>query len=85
MARKLETFPTFIRSTYPWDEWLDGSVWELTEGEDFTSKIPTIRMNAKVQAKKRAGNVRTRVLKGEDDDSPAKLVIQYFSENGAGS
>jgi len=20
---------------YPWDEWLDGRIWELTQGEDF--------------------------------------------------
>ena len=23
------------RSPYPWNEWFDGSVWELVQGKDF--------------------------------------------------
>ena len=44
MARKLSSFDFSQKSTitppdssrrYPWDEWLDGDIWELTFGEDF--------------------------------------------------
>lgn len=79
MARKLQTFPA--KSTHPWDEYLDGSVWELTEGEDFTSKLATFRMNAKAQAERRGGKVRTSVQRGQDGD-PDKLVIQFYKETG---
>jgi hypothetical protein len=43
MATKLKTFdftsPSKLtvseKATYPWDEWLDGDIWELRQGEDF--------------------------------------------------
>jgi len=43
MATKLKTFDfsapskltTSDKATYPWDEWLDGDIWQLTSGEDF--------------------------------------------------
>lgn len=43
MATKLKSFdftaPSKLtmsdKATYPWDEWLDGDVWQLTSGEDF--------------------------------------------------
>lgn len=43
MATKLKSFdfsaPSKLtmsdKATYPWDEWLDGDIWELTSGEDF--------------------------------------------------
>jgi hypothetical protein len=43
MATKLKTFDfsvpskltTSEKATYPWDEWLDGDIWQLTSGEDF--------------------------------------------------
>jgi hypothetical protein len=81
VARKLEQFPSPHKSRYPWDEYLDGDVWELTVGEDFTSKLSTFRMNAKVQAKKRGGNVRSTLQHGEGG-GPDKLVIQFFRGNG---
>jgi hypothetical protein len=24
-----------IATSFPWDTWMDGNVWELTQGEDF--------------------------------------------------
>ena len=79
MAKRLHEFPQ-TRSAYPWDEYLDGSPWELTHGEDFTSKLSTFRMNAKVQAEKRGGKLRTSLQRGEGG-SPDKLIIQFFKEN----
>ena len=62
MARRLETFPTPAARRYPWDEWLDGAVWELERGLDYTSKTSTLIANARNQAKKIEGRVRTRVF-----------------------
>src|SRR5215210_7820044 len=36
MARRLETFPAATGARYPWDEWLDGSVWERVRGSDLS-------------------------------------------------
>jgi hypothetical protein len=38
MATRLESF-CFIgprKRRYPFDEWMDGSIWQITRGEDFT-------------------------------------------------
>lgn len=75
MARQLEVFPSFrSEPRYPWDEWLDGSVWELEVGRDFTSKVPTFRANAQIQARKRGGAIRTRLL---EDGHTRRLVVQF--------
>lgn len=75
MARTLDDFP-MVRgeARYPWDQWLDGQVWELVSGEDFTAKPPTLKANAQLQAKKRNGRVRTRqFLAGERQT----VVLQF--------
>jgi hypothetical protein len=41
--RKLDRFPvTASRSRYPWDQLLDGDLWELIYGEDFAAKPNTV-------------------------------------------
>jgi hypothetical protein len=43
MATKLNTFDftesskitSSEKAVYPWEEWFDGDIWQLTEGEDF--------------------------------------------------
>lgn len=75
MARKLERFPEELArrsSVYPWHEWLDGDVWELTKGEDFTIKAKSLRTNGQAEARKRGGKLR--VAESEDGQ---RMVIQY--------
>lgn len=74
MARKLESFPASSGARYPWDEWLDGNVWELVSGEDYTAKSPTFRANAQLQAKKRSGRVRTKATESNGREA---VVIQF--------
>ena len=75
MARRLEAFPASTGARYPWTDWLDGSVWELVHGEDFTSKLPTFRANAQIQAKRRNGRVRSRAVTAADGREA--VVIQF--------
>jgi len=80
MARRVEKFPELeSRSRYPWDEWLDGSVWELIPGEDFKGNVRTFRSVALGQAKKRGGKVQTRHLKATDTE-PNRLYVQFVAE-----
>jgi hypothetical protein len=74
MPRKLERFPAAAASRYPWDELLDGDPWELVSGVDFRSKPTTLIANARLQAKRRGGSVRTRFLQNGDH---ASVVIQF--------
>jgi hypothetical protein len=74
-VRRLERFPAAASSRYPWDQLVDGDPWELIWGEDFTSKPSTFIANARSQAKRRGGAVRTRVLSEGDRTT---VVLQYL-------
>jgi len=52
---------------------MDGQVWQLARGEDYTAKTNTVLANARAQAKRRGGTVRTRIL---NDAGRESLVIQ---------
>jgi len=72
MARTLDTFPALpSQARHAWDEWLDGRVWRLARGEDFSGKAKTLVQNARGQAKRRGGTVRTRLL---DEET---VVVQF--------
>jgi len=70
MPKTLDAFPR----TAPWDQLTDGQVWQLTYGEDYTAKTNTVLANARTQAKRRGGTVRTRIL---NDAGRESLVLQF--------
>jgi hypothetical protein len=76
MPRKLEKFPAAAASRYPWDDLLNGEPWELVSGDDFTAKPMTLIANARLQAKRRGGTVRTRLFQNGDR---ASVVMQFRS------
>lgn len=81
MARKLKNFDFEKERNdiisrpyrYPWEKWLDGSVWELTIGEDFKTSVQSFRSNAFYNAKIRGMKIRT--IRKDD-----KLIIQAYKE-----
>jgi hypothetical protein len=79
MAKKLGSFKRSENpgsSKYPWDEWLDGSVWELTSGEDFAVSLFSFRTAAYGAAAARGLRVRTSVQRNA-------LVIQAYRKDSA--
>jgi hypothetical protein len=74
--RKLERFPATASSRYAWDELLDGDPWELVAGQDFNARPSTLIANARAQAKRRGGTLRTRTLQKGD---LLAVVIQFRS------
>jgi len=79
MAHRVEEFPEPVSQTrYPWEDWLDGNIWELTPGVDFKGHPATFRANAVTQANRREGRVRTRKSKGED--GLGRLFIQFYRD-----
>lgn len=79
MARTLKEFPISPKARYPWDQWLDGQVWQLEERDDYGCKTTTLRQNAKVQATKRGGRVKSCVNKEPDGDI---LYLQFLEDAG---
>lgn len=74
MARVVDKLPpsrTGSGTEYPWHDWLDGRVWELTVGQDFVCKPESMRSLASSYAIKFGRSVRTRV-----SDDKTLLFIQ---------
>lgn len=65
MAKKLESFDfgSSTKTAHDWDQYLDGSVWQLVQGSDFTCKLSTIGSLARLNAKKRGVTVRVSIDK----------------------
>jgi len=62
MAARLDTWPGGLngrREKYPWDEWLDGSIWLLTRGLDFAVTVENFRAVAFAAAKRNGLALRT--------------------------
>ena len=75
MAEKLNEFNfTRARNRYDWDRLFDGNVWELKEGQDFTTDVKTIRSSVYAAARRHDVQVRTQV---EGDN----LVLQAVRED----
>lgn len=77
--KKLEkhTFKTKgRRSNIDWDQVLDGSIWHLEEGVDFTSKPASVRASAQQAAKQRGLKAKVDVL----DDAVVIQAIEPDSE-----
>jgi hypothetical protein len=75
MARKLDQFPLSGAARYPWNEYLDGGVWELTRGEDFDCSVKSLQGAARNQAGRRSGSVRMRTRQASDG---REVVVMQF-------
>lgn len=64
------------KAKYPWDEWLNGEVWELTRAEDFPSVDCFALASTAYQAAVRyGGKVRVHFIDGRTGD---RIVIQFY-------
>lgn len=75
MAKKLKTFE-FTRtrtSTYPWDEWTDGSIYQAFPGDDFTCKVESFRSTLSGVAAARTMKVRSKL------ESDGSVVFQFYT------
>jgi hypothetical protein len=81
MARRLEKFPgqpDAKRGKYPWEEWTDGSVWEIRQGEDYEVATENMRVNLHLKADSQARKVRTHKIA---DDRGEGLVFQFLESD----
>lgn len=75
--KKFEFKASGIKAIYDWDKLLDGSIYQLTKGEDFNCNTQTIRMMSYKQAEKRGMGVRVSVDDGEDVETPTVVIQSY--------
>jgi hypothetical protein len=63
MAERVDAFPVVTLrgrgNGYPWDEWMDGSVWKLVQGDDFGATITNFLSSAWKEASKRGHGCKT--------------------------
>ena len=82
MARRLDSFHTDVpqpQRRYPWDDWTDGSAWEIRRGDDYDVDTENMRVNLHMRAESKVMKVRTRKVR---DDRGEGLVFQFFNPDG---
>lgn len=75
MARRLDDYefaPGQGRSQYPWQDWLDGNVWELVRGEDFHVAPSSFRGAAQSAAARKNQRIHSRI-QGD------RVIIQAYT------
>lgn len=62
MARRVRGIGESRRGKYPWDEWLDGSAWEMKYQTDFSTSPVEFTRTARRAAKARGLRVHAVVV-----------------------
>lgn len=78
MAKRLTAFsenPQAEPRRYPWDEWTDGTPWEIRRDNDYDVDTENMRVNLHVKADAMAVKVRTRKFNDADGEG---LVFQFY-------
>jgi hypothetical protein len=87
MATKLNKFdfsaPSAIttseKAVYPWTEWLDGDIWQLTEGKDFDTHPLMMERIVRTRATARGAKVRLRHV-ALNGDSPFGMIVMQRTD-----
>lgn len=66
------------RGRFPWDEWLEGGIWQAVQGEDFQSSHPVFLQQLRKRAQNEGIEVKTRVEKpSEGQEGPVSVFFQF--------
>lgn len=59
MGQRIDSFTNKPRTQgkYPWNEWVDGSIWRITRGVDFTARMSSMRSHLYGEAYRRGMRV----------------------------
>lgn len=83
MAKRLTTFPggkPESRRQYPWQDWADGSVWEIRRGDDYDVSTENMRVNLHMKADSLLRKVRTQKVRDQQGEG---LVFQFLESEDA--
>lgn len=90
MATKLRDFdfthqskltPSGGKDSYPWDDWFDGDIWQITYGEDFDSHPLMMERIIRTRIVGREGKVTLRHV-GIDDEPWGIIVLRRSDIEG---
>lgn len=89
MATKLKTFDFSKQSeltvtekaNYPWEKWLDGDIWQISEGEDFQTHPLMMERIIRTRATGRGAKVRMRHV-AVNGNPWGVIVLQRTDING---
>lgn len=79
MARRLKEFNFGSRQgapKYPWDQWTNGEIWEVTHGKDFQCTPGSLVVYLYHKSKLLDMNVSTSIQKGKGK-RPARVVFKF--------
>jgi hypothetical protein len=74
MAQRLDQTPPWVHR-YPWDEWTDGSTWQIRRGEDYDVATENMRVNLHMRARHLPGKVKTTKFV---DAASEGLIFQFL-------
>jgi len=80
MAEVLDALPSRQNSRYPWTDWFDGQVWEITHGEDFFVSVHSMRCQVTSAAARRGYLIETRTYSATKT-RPGRVVFQATRAN----
>ena len=66
MATNIDSFSApqqrGIAAKYPYDQWFNGAIWRITQGEDFDCKPQNVRSTLRVQAWRKGLGFTSRII-----------------------
>lgn len=73
----LDEFPNHMGRTpiYPWEQWTDGQIRELVQGEDFYSEATSFRTLIHRTARRRGLKAKTRI-----SDDKKSVIVAFYKE-----
>lgn len=80
MAQRIEAFSggTAHRGAYPWDEWMDGSIWRVFQQEDFPlTTIDGFRSTLAARARAQNKKVRTARIRLDKKEG---IEFQFYPD-----
>jgi len=81
MAKKLKEFPA-TRTNRRFDtRWLDGGIWQLTAGVDYSCQTTSIRSSFTRYCTSAGGKSKTAIVPSRDGE-PERLIVQFVRRRG---
>lgn len=64
------------RRSYPWDQWLDGSIWQIKYGEDFTAHPLMMERIVRTRATAKKAQIELRHEPLNGDESYGTIILR---------
>ncbi len=67
------------REAYPWDDWTNGKIWKITQGEDFEVRMSSMQSQLRNRYRYKAQGFKVRInMFDTPDNDPPYIIFQYW-------